>query len=183
VSVVPSWRQSRLAAADLARWPDVPLAPLTHDAADPEKTHGTTVYLAQERDGHLVAGVSTSGWAFKYPGRLGDSPLVGAGCYVDDHYGAAACIGQGELTIRAGTARAVVLYLKMGLSLQAACREAVRDLQTMRDDLRSFVMIHALSAHGEAYAIAWGEIENPRYWMWQEGMAEPVLSPADWVAP
>jgi len=157
----------------------MPLAPLAWKAADPMHTHGTTVYLASDAWGHMAAGVSTSGWALKYPGRVGDSPLVGAGAYVDDRYGAAACIGQGELTIRAGTARAVVLYLKMGLSLQGACREAVRDLKRMSSDLLSFVMIHALGARGEHYALCWGEHPNPRYWAWEEGQAEPTLRIAD----
>jgi L-asparaginase len=177
-----AWRRERLSADELARWPELPLAPLTRDAADPERTHGTTVLLAQEDGGRMAVGVSTSGWAFKYPGRLGDSPIVGAGCYVDDRYGAAACIGQGELTMRAGTARAVVLYLKMGLGLQAACHEAIADLEHLRADLRSFVMIHALSARGEHYAVAWGDHPEPRYWLWQDGMAAPALCGAEWVS-
>ena len=174
-----AWRAARLSEEALARWPDLALAPLTQDAADPQKTHGTTVFLAQEVGGHMAGGVSTSGWAYKYPGRLGDSPIIGAGCYVDDRYGAAACVGQGELTIRAGTARAVVLYLKMGLGLKAACHEAIADLESLRDDLRSFVMIHALSARGTHYAIAWGDHPNPRYWLWQDGMAAPELRDAE----
>jgi len=76
-------------------------------------------------------------------------------------------------------ARAVVLYLKMGLSLQGACREAVRDLKRMSSDLLSFVMIHALGATGEHYALCWGEHPNPRYWAWEEGQAEPTLRIAD----
>ncbi len=176
-----AWRRERLSADALARWPELPLAPLTEAAADPERTHGTTVFLAQATDGAMAAGVSTSGWAFKYPGRLGDSPIVGAGSYVDDRYGAAACIGQGELTIRTGTARAVVLYLKMGLGLGDACREAIADLQHVRADLRSFVMIHALNPQGEHYAVAWGNRPAPRYWLWREGMASPELVGAEWV--
>lgn len=56
----------------------------------------------------MAGGVSTSGWAYKYPGRLGDSPVIGAGLYVDERYGAAACTHTGEMTIRAGTARLAV---------------------------------------------------------------------------
>ncbi len=177
-----AWRAARLSEDELARWPDLSLAPLAQDAADPQRTHGTTIFLAQEAGGHMAAGVSTSGWAFKYPGRLGDSPIIGAGCYVDDRYGAVACVGQGELAIRAGTARAVVLYLKMGLGLRAACHEAIDDLQAMRDDLRSFVMIHAVNARGMPYAVAWGDHPNPRYWMWQDGMGAPELCEAEHIA-
>jgi L-asparaginase / beta-aspartyl-peptidase len=177
-----AWRAQRVSPPDLAGWPDLPLAPLTRDAADPQRTHGTTVFIAREASGRMAAGVSTSGWAFKYPGRLGDSPIVGAGSYVDDRYGGAACVGQGELTIRAGTARAVLLYIKMGLGLRAACHEAIADLARLRADLRSFVMIHAVSARGEHYAVAWGEHPQPRYWVWQEGMASPELCDAELVS-
>lgn len=174
-----AWRRLRLTEQELARWPHLPLAPLTQAAADPERTHGTTVFLAQEGAGGMAVGVSTSGWAFKYPGRLGDSPIVGAGSYVDERYGAAACIGQGELTIRAGTARAVVLYLKMGLGLRDACREAVADLERLRPDLRSFVMIHGLDNAGNHHAVAWGDHPAPRYWLWRDGMAAPELREAE----
>ncbi len=178
-----AWRRQHLSAPELARWPQTPLARLAWHTSDPEHAHGTTVFLAQEACGHMAVGVSTSGWAFKYPGRLGDSPLVGAGCYVDERYGAAGCIGQGELTIRAGTARAVVLYLKMGLTLREACQEALADLERLRADLRSFVMIHALGVGGEHYAVAWGDHPNPCYWLWQEGMEAPELRAAERVVP
>ncbi|MEJ7652563.1 MAG: isoaspartyl peptidase/L-asparaginase [Chloroflexia bacterium] len=55
-------------------------------------------FIALDSDGDLACGVSTSGWAFKYPGRLGDSPIIGAGNYADP-LGAAACTGRGELAI------------------------------------------------------------------------------------
>jgi beta-aspartyl-peptidase (threonine type) len=62
---------------------------------------------------------------------VGDTPIIGAGNYADDRYGAAACTGYGELAIRASTARSLVLYLKHGMDLEAACRAAFADL----DDL------------------------------------------------
>ena len=135
-----AWIEKNVPEAQLRRWPDVPLAEWARLTVDPIKAqaqiHGTTITLVKDRAGDIGAGVSTCGWAFKYPGRLGDSPVIGAGCYADNRYGAAACMGQGELTIRAGTARAVVLYLKMGLSLQAACHEALDDLRGARPSLR-----------------------------------------------
>ncbi|MFO7695556.1 MAG: N(4)-(beta-N-acetylglucosaminyl)-L-asparaginase [Anaerolineae bacterium] len=170
------WERWRAANTD-----ETALARLAWRAADPMHTHGTTVYLARDAHGHMAAGVSTSGWALKYPGRLGDSPLLGAGSYVDDRYGAAACIGQGELTIRASTARSVVLYLKMGLGLRAACHEAMRDLQHMSADLLSFVMVHALSAQGEHYALCWGNHPDPRYWVARPDDGHCDLQSADMV--
>src|SRR5690349_22706142 len=104
------------------------LAAQAHLSADPERPNETVNFIAHDRNGHIACGVSTSGWAWKYPGRLGDSPIIGAGNYADDRYGAAACTGWGELAIRAATARSLVMYLKHGLALEAACREAFHDL-------------------------------------------------------
>ena len=58
---------------------------------------GTTTFLVQDADGHMAGGVSTSGLAYKYPGRVGDSAVIGAGLYVDDRYGAVACTHTGEI--------------------------------------------------------------------------------------
>lgn len=100
-------------------------------AQDPERTVGTVNFLAQDAQGRLAVAVSTSGWAFKYPGRVGDSALIGAGNYCDDRWGACACTGLGEWAIRAGTARTIILGLEYGLSLGEACERALRDLQTI----------------------------------------------------
>jgi len=108
---------------DIWRWVEI--------ATDPERTHGTTNVIAHDAQGHLCVGVSTSGWAWKYPGRVGDSPIAGAGYYADDRYGAAACTGTGEMAIRAATAHSVVLYMKMGLSLTEAGQRAMEDLNDL----------------------------------------------------
>jgi beta-aspartyl-peptidase (threonine type) len=109
-------------------------------ATDPERAAGTVNFIAQDRAGHIACAVSTSGWAWKYPGRLGDSPIIGAGNYADDRYGAAACTGWGELAMRACTARSVILYLKQGLDLEAACRAAFADLGDLAADPAKLLM-------------------------------------------
>ncbi len=96
-----------------------------------EKNYGTVNFLAIDGDNKMASAVSTSGWAFKHPGRIGDSPLIGAGNYCDDRFGACACTGLGEWAIRAGTARTVVLAMQLGLSLEAACEMAFRDLASI----------------------------------------------------
>ncbi len=58
---------------------------------DPERVRDTTVFLSADAERGIHAATSTSGWAWKYPGRLGDSPIPGAGFYADSRYGAAAC--------------------------------------------------------------------------------------------
>lgn len=100
-------------------------------ATDPERATGTVNFIAQDSNGDIACGVSTSGWAWKYPGRLGDSSAIGAGNYADNRYGAAACTGMGEMAIRGATAHSIVFYMKMGLSLAEAGKRAVEDLNDL----------------------------------------------------
>ncbi len=166
------WLQEHIPPEVWEQWPDTPLAPWARLTADPETAGGTTVFLVKDGQGNLAAGVSTCGWAFKYPGRLGDSPIIGAGCYADNRYGAAACTGMGELAIRASTARSVVLYMKMGMSVEEACHEAVNDLRALERTYRGGVTIHAIDADGRPYVIAIDRAD-PIYWIWEEGMKAP----------
>lgn len=121
---------------------------------DPEHTTGTVNVIAQDGAGRIAAAVSTSGWAWKYPGRLGDSPIVGAGNYADDRYGAACCTGWGEATIRTGAARSVVLYLKAGYPLEEACREAYRDLAPLLRGTPNAVHMVAVDRAGNRCALS-----------------------------
>ncbi len=121
-------------------------------ATDPEKAGGTVNFLAKDRDGTIASAVSTSGWAWKYPGRAGDSPIIGAGNYCDNRYGAAACTGRGEMAIRAATARSVVLYMKLGMSLAEALAEAMRDLEALEDPFWGRMNIVALDRDGNPAA-------------------------------
>jgi beta-aspartyl-peptidase (threonine type) len=110
---------------------------------------GTVNFIARDRAGNLASAVSTSGWPWKYPGRVGDSPIIGAGNYADNRYGAAACTGRGEMALRAATARSLVLYLKLGMSLADAGQEAMRDLRTLVDPYASGLHIVAMDRDGE----------------------------------
>ena len=119
-------------------------------ATDPERAAGTVNFLAVDEAGRMASAVSTSGWAWKYPGRLGDSPVIGAGNYADARYGAATCTGFGELAIRAGTARSIVSSMAAGSSLDEACHAAMTDLFTLGDvDPASRIMhLVAIDADG-----------------------------------
>ena len=135
-------------------------------AQDPERTVGTVNFIAQDAQGRIASAVSTSGWAFKYPGRVGDSALIGAGNYCDNRYGACACTGLGEWAIRAGTARMVVHALQSGLSLADACEQALRDLADipLLPDIEPVMNLIALDKAGRhtAYSTAEG-----RAYVWQ----------------
>lgn len=147
-------------------WPEVNLAEYAWGALDPERAGGTTCVLVRDDSGDIAAGVSTSGWAWKYPGRVGDSPVIGAGCYADNRYGAVGCIGTGEMAIRTATARSVVLYMKLGMSVEAACREAAADYGDLSGGFLRRVIIHAIDARGDHYVLAAGSDRGEIYYAW-----------------
>ncbi|MEW6523996.1 MAG: N(4)-(beta-N-acetylglucosaminyl)-L-asparaginase [Bacillota bacterium] len=124
--------------------------------ADPERPNETVNFIAMDGLGNLACGVSTSGWAWKYPGRLGDSPVIGAGNYADNRYGAAACTGRGEMAIRACTARAMVLYLSLGMTLDEAGQRVMSDLYDLEDEYFGRVSMIAMDARGghRAFSLA-----------------------------
>lgn len=95
--------------------------------------HGTVNIMAMDTNGNICSGVSTSGTAFKLPGRVGDSPIIGAGNYCDNKIGAAACTGRGELAIRRSTARTIISYMENGQKLEDACVKAMRDIIALND--------------------------------------------------
>jgi isoaspartyl peptidase/L-asparaginase-like protein (Ntn-hydrolase superfamily) len=109
---------------------------------------GTVDVLALDERGELVTGVSTSGFPWKYPGRVGDSPLPGAGLYCDVRHGAAACTGRGEMTMRIVGARLVVDALAEGLAPTAACRRMVEEAASLDDPFASDVRGLCLTPDG-----------------------------------
>jgi len=98
-----------------------------------EEYHGTVNVMAMDSRQDICTGVSTSGIALKMPGRVGDSPIIGAGNYADNRYGGAACTGRGELTIRLLSARMIVSYMQSGFNVQEACLQAVREVNRLRE--------------------------------------------------
>lgn len=144
---------------------------LVEIATDPERTRGTVNFLALDGQGSIAAGVSTSGWAWKYPGRLGDSPIIGAGLYADSRYGAAACTGMGEMAIRAATAHSVVWYLRQGLSLAEAGRAAMHDLDDLGGRYLARMTFVAIDQEGNHAGFSNGDGE--RYIAMTDQMADP----------
>lgn len=128
---------------------DTPLQDLVKLATDPERVTSTVNIIAIDGQGNICTGVSTSGWAWKYPGRVGDSPIIGAGNYADNRYGACACTGMGEMAIRANTAHSVVFYMKMGMSVSEATQRAMEDLRDLGGDYIGGMNLIALDINGE----------------------------------
>ena len=118
------------------------------------KVLGTVNFIARDGKGDICTGVSTSGLGLKYPGRISDSSVIGAGNYADNRYGAAACTGMGEISIRAASARSAVLYMKMGMSVEEACLEAMQDLDVLVGDRHRGIHLIAMDKDGNHYGAA-----------------------------
>jgi N4-(beta-N-acetylglucosaminyl)-L-asparaginase len=98
--------------------------------------HDTIALLIRDKDGHIAGGCSTSGAGGKLPGRVGDSPILGAGLYVDEEVGAAGATGIGENVMRYCGSFLIVEFMRQGMTPQAACEEAVH--RTARLDPRGY---------------------------------------------
>jgi L-asparaginase / beta-aspartyl-peptidase len=83
------------------------------------------------------------------------------------------------MTIRAGTARAVVLYMKMGMSVEAAVREAAEDMRQLKGGLIDRVTIHAIDRKGDHKVVAVNGNPKNTYWLWRSGDAAPQSLPAE----
>jgi N4-(beta-N-acetylglucosaminyl)-L-asparaginase len=117
----------------------------------------TVNVLALDAGGNLAVGVSTSGYPWKYPGRVGDSAIIGAGNYCDNRIGAAACTGRGELAIRGTTARSVLAALAAGSDPAEACAVALAETLDLPDEFRSPLQALCLTPdgrHGGASTVA-----------------------------
>ena len=138
---------------------------------DPRQ-QGTVHLSAADARGDLAGCTSTSGLFFKMPGRVGDSPIVGAGCYADNEVGSAGATGRGEACILGAGAHTVVELMRQGRPPREACLEALRRIVRGtrerrlldRDGRPAFgLRLYALSKRGEhGSASIWsGSKEKP----------------------
>jgi beta-aspartyl-peptidase (threonine type) len=129
------------------RWTDPGHRP--HAASVRRDEGGTVGAVALDLEGHLAAATSTGGISRMLPGRVGDSPLIGAGTYADDRAGAISATGSGETIIRSGLAKEIAMTLEDGLALREA---GTRALIRMRRRVGGDAGVIVLSASG-AFAI------------------------------
>ncbi|TFJ87421.1 hypothetical protein NSK_001753 [Nannochloropsis salina CCMP1776] len=172
----------------------VPAPPREGDAAAP---HDTVGLLVLDAHGNLAAGTSTSGWRFKHPGRVGDSPIVGSGLYADSAVGGAVATGDGEEIMRVCLSFLVVEKMREGLGPALACQAGIRRLkalisegggegerQGMHENLTVAVM--ALDKEGRVGAASTlGEHNRHRgrpgfpFVVWKEGLGKAWVEEAD----
>lgn len=120
--------------------------------------HDTIGMLVQNDLGDLSGGCSTSGLAYKMAGRVGDSPIIGAGLFVDNEIGACTATGLGELVLVNCSSFLVVEFMRQGLSPKEACQQAVERIISKNSSKDAQVGLIALNKKGEygAYSIQSG---------------------------
>ncbi len=120
------------------------------------ENHDTIGMLAIDSDGNISGACTTSGWAYKLHGRVGDSPIIGAGLYVDNEIGAACATGIGEAIIKITGSHLVVELMRQGLKPEDACYEAVQRIKKVYSDLTEmqvgFLAVNKAGEHG-AYSL------------------------------
>lgn len=116
------------------------------------ENHDTIGMIAMDAQGRLAGSCTTSGMAFKTHGRVGDSPVIGAGLFVDGEAGAACATGVGELVIRTAGSHTVVELMRQGMGPEQACKEAVRRILRQNPDNKGmqvgFLAIRKDGAYG-----------------------------------
>jgi N4-(beta-N-acetylglucosaminyl)-L-asparaginase len=119
------------------------------------ENHDTIGMIAIDENGKMAGSCTTSGLAYKMHGRVGDSPVIGAGLFVDDEVGAATATGLGESIIRICGSFLIVELMRQGRTPQEACEEAVRRLIAKNKDIKDIQAgFLAINKDGEYGAFA-----------------------------
>ena len=119
------------------------------------ENHDTIGMLAIDKKGNIAGACTTSGLAYKFHGRVGDSPIIGAGLYVDNEVGGATATGLGEAVLKTLGSFLVVELMRQGMSPSKACKEAVKRIsknQNYKDFQVGYLAINKKGEHG-AYAL------------------------------
>ena len=147
-----------------------PFAPAKLESG--EWNHDTIGMVAMDSFGNLSGSCTTSGAGFKMRGRVGDSPIIGAGLFVDNEVGACTATGQGEDVIRVAGSHSVVELMRQGLSPEAACRKIVERIVKIKGDKVKEIQVAFLAVNkkgqvgsfaihpGFEYAIRTNEMEK-----------------------
>ena len=102
------------------------------------ENHDTIGMLAIDKNGDISGGCTTSGLAYKMAGRVGDSPIIGSGLFVDNEIGGATATGLGEEVLKTVGSFLIVELMRQGMSPQAACEEAIRRIVTKNPNYEDF---------------------------------------------
>lgn len=122
--VKKEWEKWKKEQAAIAKKPEI-----NHE------NHDTIGLLAIDELGRISGACTTSGWAYKLPGRLGDSPIIGSGLFIDQEVGGAVATGLGESIIRIAGSHTVVELMRQGKTPEQACKETVERLIRKHKDM------------------------------------------------
>ncbi len=132
--------------------------------------HDTVGMVGIDGKGHAAAGCSTSGLAWKIPGRVADSPIVGCGYYADDAAGAASATGNGDVMVNYCTSTFIVQRMSQGAHPQDACNEAMaymaKTAPNLHDDMYCVI---AIDLRGEIGAVSMNSKQPLTYALWRGG--------------
>ena len=160
--------QTLLTPLSLGKWQEWKANPQHKTFWLTPENHDTIGMVAADGKGHVVSGCSTSGLAWKIPGRVGDSPLVGCGVYADDNVGAASATGDGDLMTNYCTSISIVHAMARGASPQEACLELLRHM--VKTDSRNKdgqVAVIAINTRGEIGVACMNDGFHLKYALWQ----------------
>ncbi len=114
------------------------------------ENHDTIGMLAIDKNGDLSGACTTSGMAYKMAGRVGDSPIIGAGLFIDNEVGGATATGMGELVVRTVGSFLIVELMRQGKSPQEACEEGVKRIIAKNKNYKDFqIGFIAINKNGE----------------------------------
>src|SRR6516162_4331801 len=137
------------------------------------ENHDTIGMVATDGKGHVVVGCSTSGLAWKIPGRVGDSPLIGCGVYADDNVGAASATGDGDLMTNYCTSVSIVHAMARGASPQDACVDLLQHMaKTDPKNREGFVCVIAIDNQGRTGAASMKSAYRLKYALWRDSKSE-----------
>ncbi|HET7842292.1 MAG TPA: isoaspartyl peptidase/L-asparaginase, partial [Terriglobia bacterium] len=141
------------------------------------ENHDTIGFVATDGKGHMVSGCSTSGLAWKIPGRVADSPLVGCGVFADDHAGAASATGDGDLMTNYCTSVSIVHLMARGASPQEAASEVLHNMvKTIPANKDGECAVIAMNNRGEIGAASMNAKFHLQYALWRDGESKMVDS-------
>jgi L-asparaginase/N4-(beta-N-acetylglucosaminyl)-L-asparaginase len=162
-----------LTPESLRRWLDWKASPQKKTYWASSESPDTIGMVATDGKGHVVAGCSTSGLAWKIPGRVGDSPLVGCGVYADDNMGAASATGDGDVMTNYCTSISVVHAMAGGASPQDACVGLLQHMvRTDGKNREADVCVIAIHNHGDVGAASMRSGYRLKYALWRNGESQ-----------
>jgi len=151
-----------LAAAEAHTGPPAPRpqpSPLQSGPAPAHHDGGTVGAVAMDREGRLFAATSTGGTCSKVPGRVGDSPIIGCGCYADVEAGGVSSTGWGEAIMKIVMAKTAVEMLRSGSNAQRAAEASIRLLASRTGGAGGIILLDRTGAPGFAFntpQMVWG---------------------------